>query len=180
METRHAIALLGAFALLGGAPGCAAAPGETDESTPASAEVTGTPVVSGDEAYAVAAADGASYDPPFQVFRPTWLPEGFEMRSTWYEPASATDGSGGLLVSYTRGDASIKVAVGIGDIGVDSPVARVAWGTVSECDVYEDAWSDSYIALYPSSGVYTPNVRTINVSLDDLERVLASLEAVEP
>ena len=72
------------------------------------------------------------------------------------------------------------MGVAIGDVGEDSPEAEMAWGTEGPCAVYEDAWDNSYLALGPGGWSYTPNVRTVGVSLDDLERLLASIERVEP
>jgi hypothetical protein len=194
MRFRDLIALACAVLLLAAATACSspgddtmpvAEVGETsaDPAAGPSAEGPAEPEplgISEEEAYALAAADGAAYDPPFSVYRPLWLPEGFAFESAHHVPADATDGSGGLLITYAAGDAIITVGVGIGDIGDVAPVTRTAWGTYGECSVYDDAWDDSYIALAPTSGAYTPNVRTVGVSLEDLERVLGNLELVEP
>jgi hypothetical protein len=176
---RYALALALAFALALGTAACSP-PRESgeEESAPVSDEDGANPYDVPE--YALAAADGASFERPFQVFRPTWLPEGFEVADVSYIPPGDASGASGMNVAYQAGTAVVNVGVTVGDIGEDTPTTAYAWGAYGSADVYEDAWDDSWIALFPSASEFTPNVRTVGVSTEDLERILVGMELVEP
>jgi hypothetical protein len=177
-----------AFALCG--PGCETLPQPEPESGPvASAGQTAaveeqpgeappyaTPI---DNVYVEAAAFGATCERPFEVYRPTALPKGFVLvDAVWDEPADGVPGD--LRVVYAHEGASIIVQVTAGDIGDVAPLTSLVWGESGEVPVYDDAWAKSYIAIHPSDSGFTPVVRTLGVSLDELADVLSSMVPVEP
>lgn len=134
-----------------------------------------------DRAYLDAAAFGAGAEPPFDVYYPAFLPEGFALSdAVWVDPDDPGDAAPGLYVTYKRDTHRIGVGVAVGDIGDTEPVATLPWGDAGEVAVYPDAWEDSYIAIFPSGSKYTPVVRTVDITIGELTAVLGAMTRVEP
>jgi hypothetical protein len=177
--TSMAVALL-ALALLAGCTS-GGQPAEADPEATAAPTPAAEQPADLDRAYLDAAAFGAAYDPPFEVFYPAYLPDGFTLaEAVWADPDDPGDRAPGLYVTYERETDRIGVGVAIGDIGEAEPVATLPWGGTGEVPVYPDAWDDSFIALYPSSSEYTPVVRTIDVPLGEFTALLGAMTRVEP
>jgi hypothetical protein len=174
-----AVALLTAALLAGCTPG-----GQSSDADP---EPTASPAPAAeqpadlDQAYLDAAAFGAAYDPPFEVYYPAYVPDGFALaEAIWVDPDDPGDRTPGLYVTYERDIHRIGVGVAVGDIGEAEPVATLPWGDAGEVAVYRDAWDDSFIAILPSASEYTPVVRTVDITIGELTAVLGSMTRVEP
>jgi len=163
-----------AILVLGIAAGCA------PKETPAPEPEPATPQLA--QAYYDAAAFGAAYVPPFDVFWSSAIPEDLALvEATWTTPTPDPDAMpGDLTVLYEQGDRSVTVGVAVGDVGEEEPLNTLAWGSEGDVPVYPDAWDLSYIVIGPSSSEYKPYVRTIGLSVAELEKVLGGMERVEP
>ena len=156
------------------AVGCAPA-----EETPTPDPEPAQPQLS--QAYYDAAAFGASYQPPFDVYWSSGIPEDLALvEAVWTTPTPDPDGlPGDLTVMYEQGERAVTIGVAIGDIGDQEPLDTFVWGAAGDVPIYPDAWDLSYIAIGPSAAEYKPYVRTIGLSLAEVEEVLAGLEVVE-
>ena len=133
------------------------------------------------QAYYDAAAFGASYQPPFDVYWSSKVPEDLALvEATWTTPTpDPAPVPGDLTVVYEQGKRSVTVGVAVGDVGDEQPLETLAWGSDGEVSVFPDAWDLSYIVIGPSASDYRPYVRTIGISLAELEEVLAGMEVVK-
>ena len=172
-----AVTALSVVALVGCSSGGSVGGAPESTQTPDAA-----PAAQLDQAYLDAAAYGAAADPPFDVYYPAYLPEGFALtEATWVNPDDVPTGeSGGLYTTYVRDEAVIAVGVAVGDIGEATTVATLPWGGAGDVPVYPDAWEGSYIAIGPSASAYRPVVRVQGVSLGELTAVLGAMTRVTP
>ncbi len=133
------------------------------------------------QAYYDAAAFGASYQPPFDVYWSSAIPDDLALvEATWTTPTpDPAPMPGDLTAVYEQGERSVTVGVAVGDVGDEQPLDTFAWGAAGDAPVYPDAWDLSYIVVGPSPADYKPYVRTIGLSLAELEEVLAGMEVVQ-
>ena len=133
------------------------------------------------QAYYDAAAFGASYQPPFDVYWSSKIPEDLALvEAVWTTPTpDPAPIPGDLTALYEQGERSVTIGVAVGDVGDEQPLETFVWGSDGDVAVYPDAWDLSYIAIGPSQSDYKPYVRTIGLSLAELEEVLAGMEVVQ-
>lgn len=133
------------------------------------------------QAYYDAAAFGASYQPPFDVYWSSAIPDDLALvEATWTTPTpDPAPVPGDLTAVYEQGERSVTIGVAVGDVGDEQPLDTFAWGAAGDAPVYPDAWDLSYIVVGPSPTDYKPYVRTIGLSLAELEAVLAGMEVVQ-
>lgn len=132
----------------------------------------------------------ADYNPPFDVYYPTYLPEGFALESARWIGAGGeayvpgTDTSQGLDVLYRRGEASIRVRIAVGDIGEDKPEMSLPWGEEGmRADVYEDGEGGYFVdgpqISRSDQGGYHQLVDADGVTLATLKEFLAGMKLLE-
>ena len=133
------------------------------------------------QAYYDAAAFGASHQPPFDVYWSSKIPEDLALvEAIWTTPTpDPAPIPGDLTALYEQGERSVTIGVAVGDVGDEQPLETFVWGSDGDVAVYPDAWDLSYIAIGPSQSDYKPYVRTIGLSLAELEEVLAGMEVVQ-
>jgi hypothetical protein len=120
------------------------------------------------------------------VWKPTWLPEGFELAAAQPEigsdMAEPVHLNGSVWLEWTRGDDRIYYVMAVGDYG-DSEhldMVEVDWGSQRAMLVRADTYyrGDPRVCISVRSALGP--IQGIGVTEDEMKRMAASMVLVEP